>query len=115
MVAANLRDLMAAKGVHIRDQLYDEDDPLNIFRFAATLGPDICKQVEDALPAAETQASRSARPTPGADDFMRTCRRTGRPPALVSNNSHVAVEAHLAAHRLTLYAGSLPASIRTPL
>jgi hypothetical protein len=96
MVAAQLRDLIASGGVNLPDHPYNENDPLNVFRFAATLGGDMCKKVEEVLTEAELHASRSASPTPSTDAFMRAWRHTGRLLAVVSNNSQAAVEAYLA-------------------
>jgi phosphoglycolate phosphatase len=103
MVAAQLRELMASRGVNLPDHLYNENDPLNIFRFAATLGSDMRKKVEEVLTESEVHASRSASPTPGTDAFMRAWWHTGRLPAVVSNNSQAAVEAYLTAHGLEPY------------
>jgi len=111
MVAAHLRDFMEAEGATLPAHVYDEDDPLDVFRFAATLGPDVCKQVEDVLRNAELHATRSARPTPHADEFMRTCRRTGRRLAVVSNNSQTAVETYLTERGLTDYIDTIAARI----
>jgi phosphoglycolate phosphatase len=109
MVAAHLRDLIASRGVRLPHQLYDEPDPLNVFRFAATLGPDTCKLVEDALRDAEIRASHSAEPTPHAEDFMRAWRRTGRTLAVVSNNSQAAVESYLRARVVRRYVDAIAA------
>jgi phosphoglycolate phosphatase len=109
LVAARLRDLMSAQSANLPDSIYKEDDPLNVFRFAATLGKDVCKQVEEVLTEAEMQASQSARPTPGAGAFLRAWRCTRRPLAVVSNNSRAAVEAYLAAHHLESYVDGIAA------
>jgi phosphoglycolate phosphatase len=109
MVAARLRDLMAAAGINLPTRLYDEQDPLNVFRFAAALGPDMCEQVEKMLREAEVHAIRTAAPTPHAGEFMRAWQSTGRLLAVVSNNSHAAVEAYLTAHHLRTYVDGIAA------
>jgi phosphoglycolate phosphatase len=113
MVAGQLRDLMAARGVSIPSHLYDEQDPLNVFRFAATKGFDTLKHVESALREAEVLASQSAQPTPYAREFMRACQHTGRALAVVSNNSEAAVQSYLRAYCLKRYVDAI--SARTEL
>lgn len=70
-------------------------DPFDVLRYAATLGDIEAWYVNAALTAYEVEAIATAEPTPGAHELMRAWSHTGRPLAIVSNNSTTAVEAYL--------------------
>jgi HAD superfamily hydrolase (TIGR01509 family) len=76
-------------------------DPLDVLRYAGTVGPALTKTVEDELARAELAAAGSAAPTPGATEFLRACQATGRPVAVVSNNSAAAIRSYLARQDMT--------------
>nr|WP_244844204.1 HAD family hydrolase [Actinocatenispora sera] len=59
--------------------------------------------IEALVSAAETEAARTAEPTPGCRDMLDAAQRTGRPVVIVSNNSAAAVCAYLDKHHLTDY------------
>jgi HAD superfamily hydrolase (TIGR01509 family) len=99
-VANQLRNLLLSDGVPLHEPPPQVDDPLEVLRFTSSLGPAAAERVESALRAAELAASRTARPTPHAREVILACQQTGRPVAIISNNSQVAVEAYLAAHGL---------------
>ncbi|WP_242579210.1 HAD family hydrolase [Amycolatopsis sp. 195334CR] len=65
--------------------------PFDVFRHAATLGDDEARYVEAAFTALEVEVNTTAEPTPGAHDLIRAWHETGRPLAIVSNNSTSAV------------------------
>ena len=98
-VAEQLRSLIVAAGIDLPPEVLSEDDPLEILRFSSGLDQDLAEQVESALRLAELRASDSAEPTPDADEALLACRQTGRPVAVVSNNSREAVEAYLKRRR----------------
>jgi phosphoglycolate phosphatase-like HAD superfamily hydrolase len=81
----------------------DLDDPLEVFRQVAKLGPEIAETAQAILSKLETRAARAATPTPGAASLMATARRSGRTVTIVSNNSSAAIAAYLEDHRLTRY------------
>jgi phosphoglycolate phosphatase len=99
-VASHLREVLESEGAELPEHIHAEEDPLNVFRFAAILGPDVCKVVESALRDAEVTAVASAKPTPHVAEFIEACQDSGRRIAVVSNNSHIAVESYLADHGL---------------
>ncbi|MEU8607134.1 HAD-IA family hydrolase [Actinoplanes sp. NPDC048791] len=79
-------------------------NPLQILSQVEALGDDeLTRAVADACRNAETAAVASARPTPGAEDFLRTAHRTGRKVVIVSNNANMAVETYLRDHDLARY------------
>lgn len=98
-VAARLAGLLRAAGVALPAGTR-LDDPIEVFRVAASLHPALAERIEAALSEAELAASRSAVPTPDVHDFVRACRRVGRSVAVVSNNAEPAVRGFLAAHGL---------------
>lgn len=99
-VAERLRGLLVAVGVQPDGPALVADDPFDVLRFAAGRGRPIAQQVEAALREEEIEAIATAVPTPGAIETLVACQRTGRPAAIVSNNSVSAVERYLAFHRL---------------
>lgn len=90
-VAEELAATAAAAGHPVPEDYRRSQDPLDIFRFAGTVGPELTALIERELTNAEVKAAETAEATPGAGDFLRACRSTGRTVAVVSNNSAAAV------------------------
>ena len=66
-----------------------------MLRYAATLGPHLLADVEDACTAAEVDAARHSTPTPGSTELLDACHATNRQVVIVSNNSADAVNTYL--------------------
>jgi HAD superfamily hydrolase (TIGR01662 family) len=79
----------------------NQDDPLEVLRWAGEQPDDLVKAVEDALTRAEVAAIAVAEPTPGPNDLIKALRRRGNRIGVASNNSGPAIRAYLAAHDLT--------------
>ncbi|MBE3016314.1 HAD family hydrolase [Microbispora sp. NEAU-D428] len=94
-VAARLRRMLKSAGVTIPEHVQRQDDPLEVFRFSASLSEELNKATSDLLTALEVKAASTARPTPGALDLLRDLHKKGKPVAIVSNNSAPAVAAYL--------------------
>ena len=94
-VAEELAASAAAAGHAVPEDYRRNQDPLDIFRFAGTVSPDLTALIERELTNAEVKAAETAEATPGAEEFLRACRATGRTVALVSNNSTAAVAQYL--------------------
>jgi phosphoglycolate phosphatase len=94
-VADELAATAAAAGHPVSADYRRNQDPLDIFRFAGTVGPELAALVERELTNAEVKAADTAEATPGAEEFLRACRSTGRTVAVVSNNSTAAVAQYL--------------------
>ncbi len=102
-VAAELLDWIAHEAIQLPRL---SDDPHDVLRQAAEVSGDLARQVEARLRAAEIRAAATAEPTPGAAAFLAACQATGRPVAIVSNNTADAIRtyldhtglAHLVAH-----------------
>jgi phosphoglycolate phosphatase len=78
-------------------------DPFDVLDHARTLRPDEARYVEAAFTAHEAEAVATAQPTPGAHELMAAWHATGRPLAIVSNNSETAISAYLDRHDLRRY------------
>jgi HAD superfamily hydrolase (TIGR01549 family) len=101
LVADQLRAILAEGGyTDLSDDVRSAADPFDVLFYAAKLGQDEAHYIEAAFRAHEVEAVQSAQPTPSAADLMYAWRETGRPLAVVSNNSAAAVETYLDIHDL---------------
>ncbi|WP_051760673.1 HAD family hydrolase [Herbidospora cretacea] len=94
-VAARLRVALEESGAELPGEVHDMDDPLEVFKFSASIGDRLNVLALEILAELEVKASETARLTPGASDLMRNARRNGMSIAIVSNNSVAAVTAFL--------------------
>ncbi|MEH1128491.1 HAD family hydrolase [Micromonospora sp. CPCC 206061] len=107
-VADELRSLLREHGVTITEILLETPDPLDVLRWVGTRRqPEITRLVEDALCEAELHAVRSSAPTMYAKEVIVAARKSGKPIAVVSNNSAGAVMEYLTAKRLAPYITSV--------
>lgn len=90
-------------------EIEKSEDPFDVLNYAATLGETEARFVNAAFAAHEAEAITTATPTPGAHDFLRRWSTTGRPLAIVSNNSSLAIEAYLDLHSLRPYVAHISA------
>jgi HAD superfamily hydrolase (TIGR01549 family) len=90
-VAQELAATAAAAGHPVPEDYLRNQDPLDVFRFAGTVGPELTALIEGELAAAESKAAETAEATEGAGAFLAACAATGRTVAVVSNNSADAV------------------------
>jgi phosphoglycolate phosphatase-like HAD superfamily hydrolase len=97
-IAIELFELIAAANMTVPACIEDTADPLEVLRYVATVDAKLAARVEGALRTAEVDATRTARPTPHADEVIRAWRHGGRGAAIVSNNSSAAIGAYLSAH-----------------
>lgn len=95
-VANQLRNVLGDGGyVDFPEAVRTSADPFDVLRHAATLGEDEARLVESAFAAHEIEAISTAAPTEGAHTLIRSWHATGRPTAIVSNNSTLAINAYL--------------------
>ncbi|ACU34876.1 HAD family hydrolase [Actinosynnema mirum] len=100
-VAAQLRGVLADGGhTGLPDLIAASEDPFEVLEHAATLGAEEIRYTEAALRAHEVEAVTAAKPTAGAVELIRAWNGTGRPLAVVSNNSQAAVSTYLHLHDL---------------
>jgi N-acetyl-D-muramate 6-phosphate phosphatase len=102
-VARQLRDSLITAGFDLPDAALHTDDPLEVFRLAASVSTDAAMTAQQLLTAFETRAVPTAEPTRGSADLIVTATQTGRTVTIVSNNSGAAIAAYLADHDLTGY------------
>ncbi|BCJ29589.1 HAD family hydrolase [Actinocatenispora sera] len=101
-VADRLAAQLAAAGVPLPDDA-DQYGPPELGAELIRQHRDQADTIEALVSAAETEAARTAEPTPGCRDMLDAAQRTGRPVVIVSNNSAAAVCAYLDKHHLTDY------------
>ncbi|MBV9142109.1 MAG: HAD family phosphatase [Pseudonocardiales bacterium] len=111
-VASRLTEILLGAGVAPPVEITDTDDPFDVLRYALAHAPDLAADIETAFRAEELTAIASATPTPGATATIRACHDTGRPVAIVSNNSEAAIRAYLTHHALADQIARI--STRTP-
>lgn len=101
LVADQLRHVLGEGGyTDLPDDVRSADDPFDVLFYAAKLGQDEARYVEAAFRAHEVEAVQTAQPTPSSTDLIRAWHQTGRPLAVVSNNSVAAVETFVEIHNL---------------
>ncbi|MTD55208.1 HAD family hydrolase [Amycolatopsis pithecellobii] len=95
-VADQLRTVLADGGhTNLPEPVVTSRDPFDVLRYAATLSDDDARYVEAAFTAHEVEAIPTAAPTPGAHELMAAWHDSGRPLAIVSNNSEAAINTYL--------------------
>jgi phosphoglycolate phosphatase len=100
-VADQLRIVLADGGhTGLPDSVSASRDPFDVLRYAALLGDEDARFVEAAFTAHEVEAMPTAAPTEGAHELIQAWRQSGRPLAIVSNNSAAAIGAYLDFHNL---------------
>lgn len=101
IVADQLRAILTDGGhTDLPEVIVTSEDPFDVFRYAATVGPDEARYVEAAFTANEVEAIPTATPTEGAHHLIHTWHQSGRPLAIVSNNSTTAISAYLDLYNL---------------
>lgn len=100
-IARRMRERLAGAGVSPAG-LYRPDDPHGMLRHFA--GHELAAELEELLAQGEEVAAVSARPTPGAEEFVRRLAGS-RLVAVTTNNSPVAVQKYLESRGLSRYFG----------
>lgn len=106
-VADQLRQRLQDAGIPAHPEVMAVADPLEIFRAAAALGPDVAERAHSELTDLETRAVATAVPTDGVTDLLVTAQESGRALVIVSNNSGVAIAAYLKTHGLIPYVSAV--------
>jgi phosphoglycolate phosphatase len=103
--------VVLADGGHgdLPTELCASDDPFEVLAYAASLGETEARYVNAAFTAHELEAIATAEPTPGAHELIRAWSATGRPLAIVSNNSTTAIHAYLDLHHLRAHVAHVSA------
>jgi HAD superfamily hydrolase (TIGR01549 family) len=99
-IADQSREVLKREDVDLPVSLLQTSDPLEVLRWAGSHRPELLAAVEAAQSAGELVAVKSASPAVGGHEAMRAAAQSGRPVAIVSNNSVQAIDAYLSAHGL---------------
>lgn len=101
MVADQLRQVLVDDcQAKLPESIAASADPFDVLGYAAMLGEHEARYVEAAFTAHEVEAVSSATPTEGTHNFIRAWHASGRPLAIVSNNSTPAITTYLDLHDL---------------
>ncbi|NIH86603.1 HAD family hydrolase [Amycolatopsis granulosa] len=96
VVADQLRAVLADAGHNdFPSEVATSTDPFNVLEYAASLSDEDARYVEAAFTAHEVEAMATATPTKGAHELIHAWHGSGRPLAIVSNNSAAAISAYL--------------------
>ncbi|WP_199439308.1 HAD family hydrolase [Umezawaea beigongshangensis] len=99
-IASDLIAILRQHETVFRPAINDETDPMDVLRWTGAHKQDSLLDIEDYLVEAEIKAVESAEPTPFAVQVMRHIVESGRPVAVVSNNSTAAIHRYLVRHNL---------------
>lgn len=94
-IAAHLRELVIDRGIELSAGAAASRDPFDVLRFAATVSPELAREVNDELRTMELRAVEVAEATPYAREVIQAAHQAGRSIAAVSNNSREAVTRYL--------------------
>lgn len=94
-IAAHLRELVIDRGIELSAGAATSRDPFDVLRFAATISPELAREVNDELRTMELRAVEVAVATPYAREVIVAAHQVGRSIAAVSNNSREAVTRYL--------------------
>jgi hypothetical protein len=83
-VADRLRKLITGQGITLPEHITSSPDPIEVFTYSATIGPELAAQVENEMAEQELAAVATAKPTPYVHDVIASARESGRPAALVA-------------------------------
>ncbi|MFI7469980.1 HAD family hydrolase [Nonomuraea sp. NPDC049646] len=95
VIASRLRVTLEGAGAALPKEVRDTSDPLEIFRFSASLGEELNRLAHRVLTDLEIKAVGTARPTPGTADLIKHAQNRGISVGIASNNSAMAVAAFL--------------------
>jgi HAD superfamily hydrolase (TIGR01549 family) len=97
-VADQLKTLFSGD---LPDEIASTPDPIEVFCYSATVSDEMAARVETEMADLEVAAAATAEPTPYIHEVIASARESGRPIAVVSNNSPRAVNAYLDRHGLS--------------
>lgn len=101
VVADQLRTVLADGGrTDLPEPVATSSDPFDVLTYATSLSDEDGRHVEAAFTAHEVEAITTAAPTEGAHELIQAWHESGRPIAIVSNNSAAAISSYLDFHAL---------------
>ena len=100
-IASELRDYLIDAGVDLDESVKGTADPLALISWTASHEPELLEPLERCEVLAERSAAETATPTEHVREVIRLAIESGRPVAIVSNNSRTAIDRFLELHRLS--------------
>ena len=101
VIADELRDYLINVGADLDDSVKGTSDPLALLRWTASHEPELLEPLERREVLAERAAAETATPTEHVHEVISLAIESGRPVAIVSNNSRDAIERFLELHGLS--------------
>jgi phosphoglycolate phosphatase len=95
VIADELRDYLITMGADLDDSVKGTSDPLALLRWTALQEPALLEPLEQREVVAECSAAETATLTEHAYEVIILAVESGRPVAIVSNNSRAAIERFL--------------------
>ncbi|WP_433077823.1 HAD family hydrolase [Dactylosporangium sp. CA-052675] len=100
-VADRLRQAIEERGHAVEGWLRDLDDPMPLLRYALTRDDArLHLAAEDLMTNMEWEAVPNAVPTPGGHEVIRVAHAAGKPVAIASDASQMAIDGYLQRHDL---------------
>ena len=107
VIADELRDYLISAGADLDDSVKGASDPLALLRWTASHEPELLEPLERREVLAERTAAETATPTEHVREVISLAIASGRPVAIVSNNSRDAIERFLELHGLSSEVASI--------
>lgn len=101
VIADELRGYLIRAGADLDDSVKGTSDPLALLRWTASNEPALLGQLERHEVDAERSAAETATPTDHVYEVISLARESGRPVAIVSNNSRTAIDRFLELYGLS--------------
>ena len=111
VIADELRDYLVSVGADLNDSVKGTSDPLAFLRWAASHAPELLEPLERREILAERTAAETATPTEHVHEVVSLAIASGRPVAVVSNNSRGAIDRFLELHGLSSEVTSIASRI----
>jgi beta-phosphoglucomutase-like phosphatase (HAD superfamily) len=104
-VARRIRDRLLAGEHRMSVLTATMTDPLWLLSYAHGVGPGYGLEADKIMQEAEIAAARTATPTLGVEEALRSCRSSGRRVAVVGDNCSAAMKTYLDLHNLQRLGG----------
>ena len=100
-IASELRDYLIDAGADLDESVKGTADPLALISWTASHEPELLEPLEQREVLAERSAAETAAPTEHVHEVISLANTSGRPVAIVSNNSQAAIDRFLELHGLS--------------
>ncbi|MEV4134138.1 hypothetical protein AB0J72_18450 [Dactylosporangium sp. NPDC049742] len=101
--ADRLRRAVEERGFAVDGSLRESDDPMPLLQYALTRDdPGLHLAADDLMTSVEWEAVPNAVPTPGGHETIRAAHAAGKPVAIASDASQMAIDGYLKRHDLAV-------------